>query len=107
MARHLRAAGIIALTETGFTSRLISKYRPNCPILAITSSTNVVNRLAMNWGIMGIKYEQEGSDDDKVKFAINTARQQGLVQDGDLLILTAGSSYQAGSTNLIRVITVN
>ena len=107
MARHLRAAGIIALTETGFTSRLISKYRPNCPILAITGSTDVAQRLAMNWGVHGIRYDAEGSDEEKVDFAIHTAKELGFVKTGDLLILTAGSSDQAGSTNLIRVLTVN
>ncbi len=106
MANHLNAAAIIALTETGFASRLISKYRPECPILAITSSRAVVHRLAMSWGIYGILYEGDGSDKDKVNFAIRAAKRIGQVKSGDLLILTAGSSRQAGSTNLIRVLSV-
>ena len=106
MAHHLNAAVIVALTETGFTSRLISKYRPDCPILAITSSPAVVRRLTLNWGVFGIQYEGDGSDEDKLQFAIRTARELGHVRRGDLLILTAGSSRQAGSTNLIRVLTV-
>ncbi len=106
MARHLNAAVIVALTETGFTSRLISKYRPDCPILAITSSDIVVRRLALNWGVFGIRYEGDGSDKDKVDFAIRTARELGHVRQGDLLILTAGSSRLAGSTSLIRVLAV-
>ena len=107
MARHLSAAAIVALTETGFTSRLIAKYRPDCPILAITSSPEVVRRLAMNWGVVGIQYSGDGSDEDKVDFAIRAAREMGHVRAGDVLILTAGSSRQAGSTNLIRVLTVS
>lgn len=106
MARHLDAAVIVALTETGFTSRLISKYRPDCPILAITSSPTVVRRLALNWGVFGIQYEGDGSDEDKLEFAIRTARELGHLSRGDLLILTAGSSRQAGSTSLIRVLAV-
>lgn len=105
MANHLQAAAIIALTETGFSSRLISKYRPDCPILAITSSSTVAHRLAMSWGIYGIVYRGDGSDNDRVEFAIDAAKRIGQVQTGDLLILTAGSSRQAGSTNLIRVVT--
>ena len=106
MANHLGAAAILALTETGLTSRLISKYRPESPILAITSSQQVVRRLAMNWGVLAIHYAAGGSDEDKIQFAMARAGELGYVQSGDLVILTAGSSHQAGSTNLIRVLTV-
>ncbi len=106
MANHLDAAAIIALTETGFTSRLISKYRPDCPILAITTCKSVVSRLAMNWGVLAIHYDDDGSDDEKIVFAINRAKELGYVRNNDLLILTAGSSRQAGSTDLIRVLRV-
>ncbi len=104
MANHLNAAAILALTETGFTSRLISKYRPDCPILAITSSKKVVTRLAMNWGVLAMLYEGDGTDDDKIAFAISRARELGYVKDNDILVMTAGSSRQAGSTDLIRVL---
>ena len=50
MAHHLGATAIVTLTETGFTSRSISKFRPECPILAITVSPDVVSKLSMNWG---------------------------------------------------------
>ena len=106
VANHLNAAAILALTETGLTSRLISKYRPESPILAITSSKRVVRRLAMNWGVLAIHYTAGGSDGDKIQFAMSRAEQLGYVRTGDLVILTAGSSHQAGSTNLIRVLTV-
>ena len=106
MANHLEAAAIIALTETGFTSRLISKYRPDCPILAITSSQKVVALLTMNWGVQAILYEGSGTDKDKIDFAISRAKELGYVSNNDLLIMTAGSHHQAGSTDLIRVLKV-
>lgn len=106
MANHLNAAAIIALTETGFTSRLISKYRPESPIFAITSSPKVVQRLAMNWGVLAMLYDGNGDDDDKIRFAFDNARQLGYVSSGDLVILTAGHSRQSGSTDLIRVLQV-
>lgn len=105
MANHLGAAAILALTETGMTSRLISKYRPESPILAVTSSERVVRRLAMNWGVLAIHYPDGGSDEDKIQFAMARAAALGYIRRGDLVILTAGSSHQAGSTNLIRVLT--
>ena len=107
MANHLNAAAILALTETGFTSRLISKYRPDCPILAITSSKKVVTRLSMNWGVLAIHYQGDGTDDDKIAFAMDRARELGYVKSNDLVIMTAGSSHQAGSTDLIRVLRVS
>jgi pyruvate kinase len=107
MAAHLKAAAIIALTETGFTSRLISKYRPGCPILAVTSSARVVRRLAMNWGVRAIHYDRQGSDEDKLQFATSQAKQLGYAHPNDIVIATTGSSRQAGSTDLIRVLSVD
>jgi len=107
MANHLDAAAIIALTETGFTSRLISKHRPDCPILAVTSSLQVVRRLAMNWGVLAIHYPEDGSDEDKIHFATRRGKELGYIRSNDIVIVTAGSSHQAGSTDLIRVLTVD
>ena len=106
ISNQLDASAIIALTETGVTARQVSKYRPTCPILAITSSPKVVNRLAMNWGVLGILYLGGGSDEERLLFATERGKQLGLVQSSDKVILIAGSSSQAGSTNLIRVISV-
>ncbi len=106
MANHLNAAAIIALTETGFTARQISKYRPRSSILAVTSSHAVVQRLAMNWGVIGIQYEGTGEDRHRIRFALDHAKASGHVHPGDLVILTAGHSREAGSTNLIRVLSV-
>ncbi len=107
MAGNLDAAAILALTETGLTSRLISKYRPECPILAITASARVLRRLSMNWGVHAVHYPGGGSDEDKIQFAMARASELGYVRPGDLVILTSGSSHQAGSTNLIRVLAVD
>jgi len=107
MANHLQAAAIIALTETGFTSRLISKYRPDCPILAVTSSLAVVRRLAMNWGVQPVLYDGESGDEDKLLFATAQAKAFGYAKSGDVVVATAGSHSKAGSTDLIRVLTVD
>ncbi len=106
MADQLGATAIISLTETGFTSRLISKHRPECPILAVTASPKVACRLSMNWGILPTLYQDKHSDDAKIAFAIEQAAQQGIVKPGDILIATAGHSQETGGTDLIRVLTV-
>jgi len=107
MADHLQAAAIISLTETGFTSRLISKYRPSCPIIAVTTSIEVVRRFSMNWGVYALHYTGNASDADKVEFAIRTAKELGWVRDDDIVVATSGQTQQAGSTNLIRVVVVD
>jgi len=106
MANHLKAAAIITLTESGFTSRSISKYRPDCAILAITSSKDVVRKLAMNWGVTALLFEGERSDEKMMQFGVESGRERGFIQPGDVVVATAGISRETGSTNLIRVISV-
>jgi len=105
VANHLKAAAIIALTDTGFTARSISKYRPRSPILAVTRSEPVSRKLAMNWGILPIHHD--GPDDEsRVDFALKKARFQGYVELGDIVVVTAGRLKQAGATDTIQVLKV-
>jgi pyruvate kinase len=104
MARHLEAAAILTLTESGFTSRAISKYRPDCPILAITTTPGVVRKLAMNWGVTAMLYDGTREDEAEIRFGLERARQLGVARPGDVVVATAGISGETGSTNLIRVV---
>jgi pyruvate kinase len=106
MAKQLKAAAIFSLTSTGFTSRLVSKHRPDCPILAITAEKTVARRLAMNWGVLPILYSGDASDLSKIDFGIQRAEQLGYIRSGDIIIATAGHWQKAGGTDLIRVITL-
>jgi pyruvate kinase len=107
MAQHLGAAAVLTLTESGFTSRSISKYRPECPILAVSASERVVRRLALNWGVTAIRFEGERSDEAMIEFALERARELGYVRRGDVVVVTAGLHRRTGSTNVIRVVTVD
>jgi pyruvate kinase len=106
MAAQLNATAILSLTETGFTSRLISKHRPECQILAVTASLKVARRLSLNWGVVPVLYDAGISDDEKIALAIRVARERGLVQSGDLMIATWGHTQSAGGTDAIRVLSV-
>ena len=106
MANHLGAAAIVTLTETGFTSRSISKFRPQCPILAITVSADVVRKLSMNWGVTGIHFDANGSDDEMLRFAIRRGTELGYVEPGDIIVATHGVDRESGSTSMIRVLHV-
>jgi len=104
MAHGLGAAGIVTLTETGFTSRSISKYRPRCPIFAVTVDRAVSRRLALNWGVTPFHYEGPRDDEAMIRFALDRVRELGHAREGELLVATAGRPQQAGSTDLIRVV---
>ena len=106
MAHDLAAAAIFSLTDTGFTSRLVSKHRPDCPILAVTRSRLVARRLAMNWGVTPIRYDGGGNDQAKLTFALDEARRMGYIREGDTVVVTSGYQQTAGGTDLIRVITI-
>ena len=107
MANHLNSATIIVMTETGFSARLVSKYRPDCPIIAITFTPEVMYRLTMSWGIYSFLYTGADSDDERLAFAIDTAKRLGQVDSGDIVILITGPSRQAGSTNMLQALTVD
>lgn len=107
MATNLKATAIITLTESGFTSRLVSKYRPDCPIIAITSSEQVARKLSLNWGVIPMLYQGEPNDDARVEFAIANIKQLTNAGDGDIVIVTAGHyQHGSGSTDMVRVITL-
>ena len=106
MAEHLQAGAILTLTESGFTSRSISKYRPVCPIIAVSVSEQVVRRLALNWGVTAVRFEGDRSDEAMIRFGLDRARELGCIRRGDVVVATAGLHRRTGSTNVIRVVTV-
>jgi pyruvate kinase len=71
----------------------------------VSTRPEVVRRLALNWGVTGLLYEGAAGDEEKVAFGVARARAF-CSEPGDVLVVTAGISQEAGSTNLIRVVTV-
>jgi len=106
MSQHLSAAAIICLTESGRTARRICKYRPECSILAVAMNERVVRRLAMNWGVVPLFYQGEAVDVARVEFAIERAKQDGILRRGDVVVATGSSKREGGTTDQIRVVTV-
>jgi pyruvate kinase len=84
----------------------MSKYRPACPILAVTVWPHVLRKLSMNWGITAVLFEGEHSDKAMVQFAIRHGREIGCINVGDDVVVTAGISQTTGSTSTIQVLTV-
>ena len=104
IAKDLHAAAIIASTERGGTAQMISKFRPACPIVAVSPHEAIVRRLQLNWGVQAVTGKEASDTDAVVDNAIFAALDNDLIKAGDLVVLTAGVPVaKAGSTNMIRV----
>jgi pyruvate kinase len=104
IAEQLQAAAIMPLTKTGATARNVSKFRPNKPILAVTPHVDVARQLQLVWGVRPLLVLNLPSTGRTFQAAINVAQEKGLLQQGDLVVMTAGTLQGvAGSTDLIKV----
>ena len=73
----------------------------------MTGSPEVVRKLAMNWGVTAMLFEGKRSDEAMIQFAMKRARELGYVRSGDVAVVTAGTGGMTGSTDTIRVVTVD
>jgi pyruvate kinase len=104
IASQLDAAAIMTLTKTGATARNVSKFRPRTPILAITPHVDVARRVQLVWGVKSLLVVDLPSPGQTFQSAMNVAQEQGLLQEGDLVVTTAGTLQGVpGSTDLIKV----
>jgi pyruvate kinase len=104
IAKQLEAAAIMTLTKTGATARNVSKFRPRTRILAVTPHVDVARQLQLVWGVKPLLVLDLPSTSQTFQAAINVAQEKHLLQDGDIVILTAGTLQGvAGSTDLIKV----
>jgi len=103
-ALDLNANAIITATESGYTARMVSKYRPKAPIIAVTPNEDVMRRMALNWGVLPVKGEHVPSTDIMFEMAVDSALKTKVVQPGDLVVITAGVPVgRSGTTNLIKI----
>lgn len=103
-AAELKAAAIITSTKSGYTARMVSKYRPRAPIIAVTPSMEVVRRLALVWGVQPLLVKETSGTDEMIAAAIKVALSAGFIKAGDLVVITAGVPVGVpGTTNLLKV----
>lgn len=98
-------SAIIAFTETGGTAKRISKYRPNCPIIACTEKDDICKDLAYYWGVIPMLVENIRNIAEYDSVALEVARRKRLPL-GSKVIITSGMGGTIGGTNTIRVIEV-
>lgn len=103
-AHDLDARAIITVSLGGQTARLISKYRPECPIISCTMSETVCRQMNMSWGVIPFIIDEKTSTDEFFAAAVEAAEEHRLVRDGDLVAITAGVPLGvSGTTNLMKV----
>lgn len=103
-AVDLNASAIITSTSTGYTARMVSKFRPNCPIIATTNNEKVMRQLGLSWGVYTVKSEKAINTDEVIENSIDAAKNAKYINNGELVVITAGVPVGvSGTTNLIKV----
>ena len=103
-AYWLKAAAIVAFTQSGSTARRVSKYRPKMPIIAISPSREVAGRMILYWGVQAFQIASPSSVDDLFETGAKIAKELGVAKTGDLIIITGGIPVGiTGTTNLLKV----
>ena len=102
-AMDLGATAILAATNSGYTAKVISRYRPACPIIAVCQSERTRRQLAISWGVQPYLTGEVDSTDRLFSVAVEVAKKEGAVKSGDTVVITAGVPIGfSGSTNLIK-----
>ncbi|MBR2401885.1 MAG: pyruvate kinase, partial [Lachnospiraceae bacterium] len=104
-AMDLKAAAIITVTMSGFTASMISRFKPECPIIGCSVLPRVCRQLNLMWGVIPIKIEEKETTMGLFDEAAKAALEKGIVKKGDTVVVTAGVPLGIqGKTNMIRVI---
>ena len=106
MAYELSAGEIIAPTESGYTAKAISRYRPKADIVAYTTNEQVARHLNLRWGVYSVIGHKWNDEDEMISAATSTAVKRGLAHRGDVTIITSGIKMGMGNTSAIRVYTI-
>lgn len=103
-AHDLGAVAIITVSKSGKTARMISKYRPECPIISGTTDPTVQRQMNLSWGVVPIMVDEKNNTDELFDHVVDQARKNGYVKNGDLVVITAGVPLGvSGTTNLLKV----
>jgi len=103
-AIDLCAAAIVSPTVTGQTARIVSHFRPPCPIVAVTPSPIAQRELVLFWGVYPVLSNRATSTDEVINDAVQVAQKNGYVDEGDIVVITGGTAGSgAGTTNLMKV----
>ena len=101
----LQADAILTPTVSGFTARMVSRYRPKPPIVGLSAFEDTLAHLCLTWGVIPVKVQQAEVTDEMIQKGIEVCQDKGLIRKGDLVVITAGVPV-SGTTNLLKVVVV-
>ncbi|MBD3183071.1 pyruvate kinase [Candidatus Poribacteria bacterium] len=102
-AQYIGAKAIICCTQSGYTARMVAKYRPKPRVIAVTPVETTYRQLSLPWDILPLKINQAEDTDDMIEKAKRRAKDAGLVNTGDVVVITAGVPIGIpGKTNIIK-----
>lgn len=103
-ALNLDASAIVTPTESGHTARMISKYRPKAPIIAVTANESTTRKLSLVWGVYPQTGDVAKSTDEMLDNSVDVALNTGIIKPGDLVVITAGVPVgECGTTNIMKI----
>ena len=103
-AMDLNASAIITVSNSGRTARMVSKYRPTCPIIGCSVNKDVCRKMNLSWGVTPLLVELKHNSDELFDHAVDKAEEMGLIKQGEIVVLTAGVPLGiSGTTNMIKV----
>jgi len=105
LAHDLQAAAIVACTESGQTARLLARFRPSRPVIALTPHLHTQRQLSLTWGVRAEKVRSFKTTKQMDSLVTEWVLEKGIARKGDRIVLTAGVPLGvAGNTNFIRVL---
>lgn len=103
-AMDLDVAAIIAITQTGGTAKMVSRFRPDVPIFACTPVPTVLRQMSMSWGVTPVLVSEVDSLDDLFELVVQRVMDTGYIKNGDLVVITGGVPLGIpGTTNMLKV----
>ncbi len=103
-ANDMKATAIITVTESGYTARLCSKFRPSVPIVAATPNEKTYHQLALSWGVYPVLSLYQNNAEKLLRHAVDCARMIDVVHKGDRVVITSGEAVKSSkNTNLLKV----
>ena len=104
LADQLRAGAIAAPTRSGSTATKIARFRPKCPVIALSPDLGVIRKLCLYWGCFPVEFPEVKDTDEMIDKAAETALDTGLVAIGDQIVITAGHPvWMRGTTNMLKI----
>lgn len=106
-AHNLNARVILAPTMSGFTAQIVSNFRPKPCVIGLSPSDAALRKMQIYWGVRPIKTEEVDSTDVLLYAAIEAAKKNGIVEKGDLAVVTAGTlTYNSNVTNMMKIVAI-